>query len=128
MTQTEAIRKWKESARHNLQIARDLLRLGHFDWALFMGQLVLEKLFKGLITSRTGRAPPYIHDLKKLADVAGLSLTREQMDDFQEITTYHIKARYEDIKRELYKKATKEYAGKFFTKIEEYARWLESLY
>lgn len=128
MTQDSAIRAWKESAERNLVIGKEMIASGHFDWALFFGQLALEKLLKGLVTKRTNEAPPFIHDLGKLAGVAQIPLTSEQTNDFAEITTFHIAVRYDDIKRELYLKATAEYAKLYFSKIEEYASWLIKQY
>ena len=109
-------------------IAEDMLKLKHYDWTLFMGQLSLEKFLKGLYEKRKNDTPPFIHDLAKLASLADLTLSKQQLDDFQEITTFHIAARYENIKYQLYKKATKDYTEAIFTKIKEYALWLQSLY
>jgi HEPN domain-containing protein len=128
MTQLEATLRWKKSALEDLRVAEDMLKLHHFDWALYLGHLVLEKLLKGLITHVTNDAPPYIHDLKKLSEVAKLPLTSSQNEDFQEITTFHIKARYDNVKNALYKKATKEYAEIYIKKIKEYALWIQHQY
>lgn len=128
MTQDEVLRSWKESAEKNLAIGKEMIASGHFDWALFFGQLALEKLLKGLVTKKTNEAPPFIHDLGKLAAVAQIPLTTEQTNDFAEITTFHIAARYDDIKKELYLKATADYAKLYFSKIEEYALWLIKRY
>lgn len=47
MTKIEATERWLESAKRNLKIAKEMMDLKHYDWALFMGQLSLEKLFNG---------------------------------------------------------------------------------
>lgn len=124
MTQEEAVERWRKSAEENLQVARDLMKLKHYDWALYMGQLVLEKLLKGLVTKNIDDAPPYTHDLKKLAESAKLSLSLIQQNEFDEITTFNITARYASIKKKFYEKATKKYTGVWFGKIEEYVLWL----
>jgi len=98
MTQREVIRHWKKSAQRNLLTAEDMVQSGHYDWALFVGQLALEKLLKGLVVKNTNKLPPHIHDLQKLAEVANLELTDKQINDFTEITRFHIQARYDDIK------------------------------
>ncbi|PIQ69852.1 DNA-binding protein, partial [Candidatus Shapirobacteria bacterium CG11_big_fil_rev_8_21_14_0_20_40_12] len=51
-----------------------------------------------------------------MASEAGIELTEEQKQDFKEITSYNIEARYDDIKLSFYKKATKEYALKWAKK------------
>lgn len=128
MNQEDTLRVWKESAERNLAIGKEMIAAGHYDWALFFGQLALEKLLKGLVTKKTDEAPPFIHDLGKLATVAQIPLTAEQTSDFAEITTFHVAARYDDIKKELYFKATADYSKLYFSKIEEYASWLIKQY
>lgn len=128
MTQQDAVTRWRESALRDLQIAEDMMRLKHYDWALYLGQLTLEKLLKGLVTKATNEAPPFIHDLVKLASLAQIDLSEAQRNDFHEISTFHVKARYEDIKSALYKKATKTFAETYTLKIKEYVVWLKKQY
>jgi HEPN domain-containing protein len=128
MTQDEAVQRWRKSAEENLQVARDLMKLKHYDWALFMGQLALEKLLKGLVIKVTDDAPPYIHDLVKLAIAARLSLDNEKREDFSQVSKFNIRARYEEDKYELYKKATPEFTRGWMQKIEEYGLWIQKHY
>jgi len=78
MTQEDAVQHWFNGAQRNLGIAKDLVKLKHYDWALFLGQLALEKLLKGLIAQKTGKLPPFIHDLPKLTETAGFLLARNR--------------------------------------------------
>lgn len=128
MTQQEAVKRWQESAQRNLTIAEDMVRLGHYDWALFLGQLALEKLLKGLVEQRTDEAPPYIHDLVKLASIANLPLDESKKRELVEITRFHIQARYEDIKYQLSKEATKPYSTTWFAKIKALFIWIQKHY
>ncbi len=128
MTVSEVMERWKKTALEDFVVAQDMLRLGHYDWVLFMGQLTLEKLFKGLVARKTNAAPPFTHDLPKLASLAGLALTNEQEKNLADISTYHIRARYENIKTALYRKATRAYTEKYFAIIKEYVLWLQKLY
>lgn len=128
MTKQDAIRRWQQGAQRNIETAKSLVKLKHYDWALFIGQLALEKLLKGLVIVKTCKLPPRIHDLQKLAELAGIKLTNEQINDFTEITRFHIQARYDDIKYELYKAATPEYTQEWFTKMRKFYLWLQKLY
>jgi HEPN domain-containing protein len=129
MTEEEAVVKWKQSAERNFLTAKDLFAQKHYDWALFIGQLTLEKLLKGLVVKQTHEPPPHIHDLTVLARLAGVGeRSINQNDELVEITRFHIQARYDDIKYELYKTATDEYAKKWFGMIEEYYLWLNQRY
>lgn len=59
MTQDEAVKQWREGAERNLDAARDMVKASHRDWALFIGQLSLEKLLKGLIVKKKNETPPF---------------------------------------------------------------------
>lgn len=126
MTQTEAVARWIKSSESDLSTAKDLMKAGHYDWALFLGQLALEKLLKGLVTQKSDDAPPFTHDLLKLANIGELDLTEDQQAELSEITTYHVNARYGYIKDRLYQKATKEYSQLWFGKIEDYFLWIKN--
>lgn len=65
------------------------------------------------------------HNLSSLASLAGLKLTAEQTDYLKEITTFNIKARYDDYKLSFYKKVTKEYAEKYFKITKELRVWIK---
>ena len=51
MKEQDIIKRWQKSAEENLKTASDLYNLKHYDWTLFIGQLSLEKLLKGLVVS-----------------------------------------------------------------------------
>lgn len=126
MTQDELITRYRDSSQRNLETARDLIKSEHFDWALFLGQLSLEKLLKALILQKTQQIPPNIHDLLKLTQLATLQLDPDKKEWLVEIARYHIQARYDDIKYELYKTATPEYTQMWFKRIEELYLWINS--
>lgn len=128
MTEEVLIQRYTESAERNFKTAKDLFQNGHYDWALFLGQLTLEKLLKGLIIKKTNTIPPFIHDLVKLASIGQISCSDEHKEWLVEITRYHIQARCDDIKYELYKKATKEYTSIWFNRISILYDYLCSLY
>ena len=111
-----------------MTIAREMMRLKHYDWALFLGQLSLEKFLKGLILKKTGTPALPIHDLVKLAELANLTIDGRQQQELIEIGRFHIQARYDEIKYELYKQATKEYALKWIKIITNYSLWLQRQY
>lgn len=127
MTSNEAVGFWRESAENDLKVAEDNLGLGHYHWALFFFQLVLEKILKGLIVQKKKAGPIPTHDLVRLANEAEIKLTEDQKSDFKEITTFNIEARYDDIKLSFYKKATKNYAKKWAQKARGYYQWLKKL-
>lgn len=126
MTKTEFIKFWQDSSKKSLKTAEDLFKLRHYDWCLFFCHLTLEKILKGLVVKATGDHPFPIHNLEKLAQQANLDLTEDQTAELNEITTFNIQARYDDIKLSFYKKATKSYSQKFLEKTKEWHQWLEN--
>lgn len=100
--------------------------MNHRDWALFVGQLSLEKLLKGLIAKQTNEAPPYIHDLVKLAHIARIKYTQTQKDKLETISRFNVEARYASVKDALYKKATPAFVREWLSIIEEMYIWLKN--
>lgn len=127
MTEADVVKFWLESAEKEVKVADDMLRLGHRDWALFFHQLVLEKALKALVVKNINESPLPVHDLKRLAKQAGITLTEEQEIDFKEISSFNIEARYDSIKYSFYKKTTKEFTQIWVEKCGRYFIWLKAL-
>jgi len=53
-----------------------------------------------------------------------LEMTEEQMDALQFVTLFNTEARYEEYKREFYKKCTKDFTEQNLKKIEGLRTWL----
>lgn len=113
MTQTEAVKRWTQSAEEDWQVANDLYRAKRYAHCLFFCHLTLEKIIKAAIIAKSDDAPPITHNLVKLAQSASLSVTKEQIGRLTEITTFNIEARYDVYKRRLHQKATPEYTKNF---------------
>lgn len=126
MTQSEVINHWFASAESNISVARDMFRLKHYDWSLFLWHLVVEKMLKGVI-AKHGEVPLPIHDLRQLAAKTGLVFDEGKKTSLKEITTFNIEARYEDYKHSFYKKATRTYAQKWGKICEDFYLWLKKL-
>lgn len=116
---------WKISAKRNLKTASNLYKNKHRDACLFFCHLALEKGLKGLIVQNTRTLPPYLHDLAKLASIAKLKLTDEQLQNLRTITTFNIAGRYDDVKFAFYKKCTPVFTTKYFKLTRALFLWLE---
>lgn len=128
MNTKKIIQYWKKSAEKDFDIAKTLLKLKHYDYCLFFCHLTIEKLLKGLVVVKTKKQPPYIHYLDKLVMETELDFTEEQMDQFKIITTFNIRARYDNYKSSFYKKCDKQYAEKYFDVSKKLFLWLEKKY
>ena len=126
MTQQDAIHYWKTLAEETAETARYNAN-EHPEWAFFLWHLAIEKALKGLIVKHDA-VPPPIHDLEKLAAIAGIAPTPDQQDSLKEISTFAIEARYDDHKRSYYKKVTKaQYTLMWLPICEEVYTWLKNL-
>ena len=127
-TRQEAISYWKESALKDRQVAKEMIKSKHNDWALFVWHLVLEKLLKGLLV-KEGKDVVITHNLFRLAtDLEEISFSEEYLDWSKEITTFNLEARYDSYKSEFHKRATSEYVAKWDVRCEEVYKWLLKQY
>lgn len=67
--------------------------------ALFLAHLALEKVLKAHVTRTTGDVPPRIHDLLRLAELAGLTVAPEQRVFLARFQQYCLAGRYPDMQR-----------------------------
>lgn len=128
MSNEDRVKYWLDSAKETNDIAQESYNNTHYDWAFFQWHLALEKLLKGLIARRE-ETPLPVHDLVKLSVAAKITLSKQQREQLDEITTYSIDARYDDYKRSFYKKVTqKDYREKWHSLCQEVFLWLTNMY
>ncbi len=121
---TQIIDHWIESSQQDYKTMLNLFKSGDYNWALFLGHLVIEKLLKALYVKHRKTHAVLVHDLLRLARAIGLELTEEQEDWFDRLTTFNINARYDNYKQEFYKLCTKDFAEEWKVKIEILREWL----
>lgn len=124
MTQQEATKRWQESAEDDFDTAEALFAAGKFSHCLFFCHLAVEKMLKAVYTKKFDDVPPIMHHLGKLWRKVEVPIGPATDESLSEMTTFNIEARYDIFKQQLYKKATKEYAEKFFKLTKEIMLWL----
>lgn len=125
MTREELINYWIETADRDFSTMLNLYKNKDYCWALFIGHLVLEKLLKAYYVKVVDINPPFLHDLLRLAEKAHLTLSEDQKDFIDLVTTFNINTRYPDYKKEFYKKCTKRFAEENIEKIGKFRSWLK---
>lgn len=125
MEQQELIRFWVQSSDMDFGAMMSLYKSKHYNWALFVGHLVIEKLLKAWYVKVYNEHPPMIHNLLRLALKVEIEMDKEKEDFFGEVTEFNITARYEDFKLEFYKKCTQEYAQKWIEDIKKHRQWIK---
>ncbi|HDM75392.1 MAG TPA: HEPN domain-containing protein [Deltaproteobacteria bacterium] len=128
MDKEEHITYWINSADHDLDVAETLFQSGKYDWCLFLGHLVLEKMLKALFVKVHGnKLPPRTHNLVRLAELCNISLSEEQELFLDKVSDFNLEIRYPDYRQKLYEKCTYDLTLKYFTRIKEFYRWFHSL-
>jgi len=113
MSKNESVKIWVEGADDALDSAYKLFESKKYHHALFFLHLALEKTLKALYVSLKDQSPPYIHNLKQIAQHAGFELSQEELAQLDEISEFNVSARYDEYKYKIYKRATKEYTEKW---------------
>jgi HEPN domain-containing protein len=115
---------WIQSAGHDLDAAETLFQSNKYDWCLFIAHLVLEKTLKGLYAKNSSDLPPRIHDLVRLADLAGIAFDDITLEFLDGVNSFNISTRYPDEKLKFHKTCTREFTEETFSRIKEIYQWL----
>jgi HEPN domain-containing protein len=127
MAEDEHIKYWIESSDKDYKTMCDLFSTKNYNWSLFIGHLVIEKLLKALYIKENNEIPPLIHDLRRIAEKADLKLDDEQMRILDAITRFNINARYDDYKDSFYTLCTPEFSKEWIEKIKKTRLWIKTL-
>ncbi|MBI5326142.1 MAG: HEPN domain-containing protein [Ignavibacteriae bacterium] len=122
----EQIKYWMNSAESDLPVAERLFKMGDYNWCLYIGHLVLEKILKAHFVKDNNKIPPKTHDLLKLVNSTSLILDDEKKLFLNRVNTFNIEVRYPEDKQKFYQLCTQEFADKNFKEIKEIYNWLKS--
>jgi len=114
-------REWFEVAESDLKAAHVVLSEDLFQQAVFYCQQAIEKLLKAIWTESQGAGThPRTHNLVKLANDLGLSLTRERKNLMMDLTDQIFPSRYPEAGWRYTKKVAEEY----YNSTRELFEWL----
>ncbi len=83
-----------------LQAAESNFKSCHYDWSLFIGHLVIEKILKAhWVKFNQQLNPPRTHNLVRLAKQSNIELTAEIESFLDVVTTFNISTRYAEHKQ-----------------------------
>lgn len=119
------IRYWIESSDEDYDTMISLNESKRYNWALFVGHLMIEKLLKALFVEVNHDYPPYIHNLLRLAENCKLELTDNQRLFFVTVTAFNINARYDDYKMSFQKKCTYEFTSEWIENLKINREWIK---
>ena len=127
MKKSDLIKYWIDSSDRDFTTMEHLFEKEDYQWSLFIGHLVIEKLLKAYFVKNIDSKHPPIHNLLRLAERANLQLCEERKDILVTVTTFNIQARYDDYKLAFYKTCTREYTEKWINEIKGLRKWIKEL-
>ncbi len=80
-------------------MASELVELGRTRHGLFFAHLALEKMLKAHVCRATGKLAPRIHTLIRLAELANLSISKNQRAFLGQFNQYQLEGRYPEIRQ-----------------------------
>lgn len=121
------IRYWLEGADDDFDTMTAMYDTKRYNWSLFIGHLMLEKLLKALYVKVNSDYPPYIHNLLRLAEKSNLELSENKKKQLITITAFNINARYDDYKMSFKKQCTPDFTNEWIEKIQDLRTWIKQL-
>ncbi|MBF9252388.1 HEPN domain-containing protein [Pontibacter sp. 172403-2] len=118
-------RHWIDSSDKDCETMMHMYESKDYNWSLFIGHIVIEKLIKASIVKARSDHAPFTHGLTKLASLSDLEFSDEQLDWLDTITAFNINARYDSYKQAFYKKCTPEYTKEWIDKILNLRSWIK---
>lgn len=85
---------WRDGAKEDIEVARELVARGRNRHGLFLAHLALEKVLKAHVCRHTRDLAPRIHSLVRLAELASIKPNKEQLDTLAEMNAFNLEGRY----------------------------------
>ena len=125
MDPKKLISYWIDSSDRDFETMQHLYEKKDYTWSLFIGHLVIEKLLKAYYVKNIDKQPPLIHNLLRLAEKSKLLLSEEQQDFLDTVSTFNIRARYDDYNLEFYKICSEKFTKSWVDKITGFRKWIK---
>lgn len=113
----ELVSYWLESSKEKRKTMESLYVTKRYADCLFFGHLILEKVLKALVVLKTKEHAPYIHNLIRLAELAGMDLTKDVTKLLVQVNDFNLGTRYPDARLEFYRVCNKNYTDQFYQPI-----------
>jgi HEPN domain-containing protein len=127
MPEDKIVRNWVERASYDLETAKIMLEAKRYLYVGFFCQQAIEKLLKARL-AKIGTAPPYIHNLIRLAEIAGIfdDLSGHRKDLLGELTIHAVQSRYGDFEGDISEVLRPIEAESLWKKTKELFQWLKA--
>lgn len=88
------VQNWIERIEYDLQTAAAMLKARRYIYVVFMCQQAIEKCLKAVAAAQ-GREVVPIHNLRRLAELAGITVDPEKLIKLDFLSEYYINSRYQ---------------------------------
>ena len=128
MTNEEKVQHWVNMANYDIESADVMMKSKRNLYVGFICHLTVEKMLKAYFVKITEETPPYIHNLRLLAEKTDIysMMSEEQKDFLNELNPLQIEARYQEYKSAIEKKLTDKATQEILTKTKEMMAWIKS--
>ena len=116
---------WLSSSDNDYEVLLNLFQSRNYNWALFLGHIVLEKLIKAYFVRKTATHAPYTHDLRLLAKKCELEFPNDMELQLDVITSFNINTRYDTFKEDFKKRCTPEFSSEWINNIKTLRQWIK---
>lgn len=90
----EQINYWRNGALEDIDAAKQLVIVGKVRHGLFFAHLALEKILKACVCKSTCKISPKLHNLVRLAEMAGLKMSADRLDFLADMNDFNLEGRY----------------------------------
>ena len=119
------IEYWQTGSRLDWESALRLWSSGQdLHWALFLAHLACEKALKARVVQVTSSFAPRTHNLLRLAELAGLGISLNQVDLLGAVNQFNLSIRYPDHQFAFYRRCTPDFTARYMRQIEEFLQWV----
>lgn len=121
------IQYWLDGSDDDYETMIAMFDSKRYNWSLFIGHLMIEKLLKALYVKVKSDYPPFIHNLLRLAEKTDLKLNEDRKKQLVTITAFNINVRYDDYKMSFKKQCTLDFTIEWIDRLKELRRWIKQL-
>jgi HEPN domain-containing protein len=124
---TDRVKYWFEQCEYDIESAKVMFKSHRWLYVVFFCHLTIEKALKAYYELKENKIPPYIHNLRLLAEQSGIyELFSETQKDFiDKIQPMNIQARYPSYKDEMYKTLNLDICNNLISETEEMVKWIK---
>jgi HEPN domain-containing protein len=91
---SEQVEYWRNSSSEDWEVGEQLVTAGKTKHGLFFVHLAVEKILKAHYCKSKQKVPPKIHNLLRIAELAGLDLDDGKKDALSTMNRFCLEGRY----------------------------------